>query len=540
MRELRILWGQRLRRDRWQLIIWVLGMGALTLFAASAIQQTYGQESSRAEILQVAIATPAILMLRGLPRDASLGGFMFFLIYAFLALLAGLMSTFLAVRHSRADEETGTAELIAATPAGRLTPAVATVLHGISANVLAALAVFGGFSAAGLDRDGSLLAGAAVGAVGLAFLGVALLVAQLMGTSRGANGASAALVVLAYILRGIGDAGGTPSADGLPMSAGTASCFSPIGWGQQTFAFTGGRWWPLLLPLGLAVFSGGVAWVLVERRDSGASVFGTLPGRMAARRGLRSPTALALRLQAGSIVGWGMGGLTMGLLAGSLGRAIASADTANSNITVALRAILQSQGVSLTQLMISAMFSIAGVLAAACGLQAVLRLRQEEAGGTAELLLAAPISRVHWLASYLLLGTASVVLVLSLTALGAWVSLAAAGDTSVEGQAVWETAAAQLPAALIYLAVPALVFVIWPAATIAGGWALLGAGVVMGIFGGLVGLDKSIRDLSPFTHTPVPGGPTTDWSGAWWMLGIAVVTAAVAVVAMRHRETGTA
>ncbi|WP_258229132.1 ABC transporter permease [Arthrobacter sp. HMWF013] len=540
VRELRILWGQRLRRDRWQLAIWVLGIGALTLFAASAIQQTYGEESSRAEILQVAIATPAILMLRGLPRDASLGGFMFFLIYAFLALLAGLMSTFLAVRHTRADEEAGSAELIAATPAGRLTPAVATLLHGISANVLAALAVFGGFAAAGLDREGSLLAGAATGAVGLAFLGVGLLVAQLMGTSRGANGYSSGLVVLAYLLRGIGDASGTPSADGLSMTAGASSWFSPIGWGQQTFAFTGDRWWPLLLPLGLAVVSGGAAWLLLERRDSGASVWGALPGRAAARPGLSSPTALALRLQAGSIIGWCIGGLAMGLLAGSLGSAIAAADATSNNITVALRAILQTQGVSLTQLMISAMFSIAGILAAACGLQAVLRLRQEEAGGTAELLLAAPVSRLHWLVSYLLLGAASVVLVLTLTAFGAWASLAAAGDTSVDGQAVWETAVAQLPAALIYLAVPALVFVLWPAATIAGGWALLGAGVVLGIFGGLVGLDKSIRDLSPFTHTPVPSGTTTDWSGAWWMLAIAGVAVAVAMVGMRRRETGTA
>lgn len=46
MREFRILWGQRVRRDRWQLLVWVLGIGALTLFAASAIEQTYGEEST--------------------------------------------------------------------------------------------------------------------------------------------------------------------------------------------------------------------------------------------------------------------------------------------------------------------------------------------------------------------------------------------------------------------------------------------------------------------------------------------------------------
>ena len=110
----------------------------------------------------------------------------------------------------------------------------------------------------------------------------------------------------------------------------------------------------------------------------------------------------------------------------------------------------------------------------------------------------------------------------------------------MDAAAIWETAAAQLPAALIYLAVPALVFVLWPSATIAVGWVLLGVGVVFGIFGGMVGLDQSIRDLSPFTHTPVPNGTTTDWSGASWMLAIAVVAAVVALVGMRRRETGTA
>lgn len=537
---LRILWGQRLRRDRWQLVIWVLGIGALALFAASAIQQTYGDQAGRAGILQVATATPAILMLRGLARGASLGAFTFFQIYSFLALLAGLMSTFLAVRHTRAEEESGSAELIASTPAGRLTPALATLLHGTAANVLVALAVFAGFAAKGLDPAGSLVAGAATGAVGLAFLGVGLLVAQLMGTSRGANGFSSALVVLAYILRGIGDATGTPNGDGTVMTAGAVSWFSPIGWGQQTFAFTGDRWWPLLLPLALAVICGAAAWLILERRDSGASVWGALPGRVAARRGLNGPFALALRLQAGSIIGWSLGGLAGGLLAGSLGKAIAAVDLANSNATAVLRAIIQSQGASLTQLMISVLFSIVGVLAAACGLQAILRLRQEEAAGTAELLLAAPISRIRWLTGYLALGAASVVLVMFLAGLGAWMSLTGSGDRSMDGWAVWESAAAQLPAALIYLAVPALVFVLWPSATIAAGWALLGAGVVLGIFGGMVGLDQSVRDISPFSHTPVPNGTTTDWSGAWWMLAIAVLAAVVAVMGMRRRETGTA
>ncbi|MHA7181705.1 hypothetical protein ACX80J_16485 [Arthrobacter sp. MDB2-24] len=127
-----------------------------------------------------------------------------------------------------------------------------------------------------------------------------------------------------------------------------------------------------------------------------------------------------------------------------------------------------------------------------------------------------------------------------LTAFGAWVSLTVSHGTSVEGWTVWETAAAQLPAALIYLAVPALVFVLRPSATIAMGWALLGAGVVLGIFGGMVGLDQDVRHISPFSRTPVPNGTTRDWTGAWWMLDIAVLAALTALLGMKRRAITTA
>ena len=37
MGVLLVLWGQRLRRDRWQLVSWVVAIGAFALFAAAAV-----------------------------------------------------------------------------------------------------------------------------------------------------------------------------------------------------------------------------------------------------------------------------------------------------------------------------------------------------------------------------------------------------------------------------------------------------------------------------------------------------------------------
>jgi ABC-2 type transport system permease protein len=133
-----------------------------------------------------------------------------------------------------------------------------------------------------------------------------------------------------------------------------------------------------------------------------------------------------------------------------------------------------------------------------------------------------------------------VVLVMAFAAVGAWASLAASGDTSSAVTDVWQTAADQIPAALIYLALPAAAFVLWPGSTMPLGWGTLILGVMIGLYGGMIGLDKSVRDLSPFTHTPVPSPSGSDWTGGFWMLGIAGALTAIALIAMRRREIGDA
>ena len=141
MNLLGVLLAHRIRRDRVQLLLWVLGTAALAFMAIAAVVDTFGDRAERESILRLTILAPAILVFRGTPNGAGEGEFATFLILAFLALLAGLMSTFLAVRHTRGDEEQGRAELVEATPAGRTLPTVATVAHGVLANAVLGLAV---------------------------------------------------------------------------------------------------------------------------------------------------------------------------------------------------------------------------------------------------------------------------------------------------------------------------------------------------------------------------------------------------------------
>ncbi|MGO4385636.1 ABC transporter permease [Specibacter sp. RAF43] len=539
MNTLGTLVRQRLRRDRWQLVLWIAGTGLLGLFSATAIAQSFGDAAGRANILALAVSTPAILMVRGLPQGAGLGPFTFFEIYTFLALLAGLMSTFLAVRHTRAEEESGRAELLAATPAARNLATAATVVHGVLANLGMAVAVALGFLAGRLDVGGSVCAGVAVGAAGLSFFGVGLLAAEFMRTSRGANGVAAGAVVLGYFLRGIGDASSSAGADALHRVAGWPSWISPIGWGQQVAAFGANDYLPLLLNAVFAAACVLAVFVLQSRRDTGASLLTGRAGRPAARGWLNGTPALAWRLQWPSILGWCVGGAATGLLAGSLSSLVAQINSSDEAVLNTLAKMVPGTTQTPTQLLLAVMFSIVGVMAAACAVQAVIRLRQEESGGTAELLLAAPVSRVRWLADYLFLGVVAVVLVLLSAAVFAMVSAVGAGEPAGPAGDAFAAAAAQLPAGLVYLGVVALLFVLLPGGATAAGWSVLGLGVVLGIFGSMVGLPDWAQKLSPFQHTPVPFGAGADWSGGIWMLVIAVAAAAVAVRLMRRRELHT-
>lgn len=544
MSTLGILLRQRLRRDRIQVPVWILSTGLLTLVSVSGIERAYGGYASRLSLVRLSAGTPTVLMLRGIPDGARLGSFTYFESFTYLALMAALMSTFLAVRHTRAEEESARAELIAATPAGRLTPTAATLIHGVLANLVLALVVAVCLIGGGLPAGGSLLAAVAVGGTGVAFLTLGMLAGQVVRTSRGANGLAVAAVLTAYLLRAIGDAMGRPTADGLRVISAWPSWLSPIGWGQQVRAYTAHEIGPILLQLALAAVCASAVFLLQTRRDSGASLISPRAGRAHAGPVLSSAGGLVWRLQWPSVAGWCAGAVVLGLLAGSLGPLVTSVVAQDHSIEGALRDLTTSAPGSLEQLLISVIFQFVGVLGAACATQTMIRMRQEESLGTAEILLTTSVTRVRWLAGYLANGIAAIVLVLGAGALasvlGARLAHGPSGDAGESSARAamqsLEAALAQLPVSLVFLGGMAVLVVLIPRAVTGIGWGALGAATFLGLFGGLSGLPTWIRDLSPFEHSPVPAGSSTDWSGGTWMLGIAVAAGIAALLAIRRRE----
>lgn len=523
----------QLRRERVILPIWVIGITALFAASALAITREFGDEQQRAGVVAIAAGNPAFLFLRGLPDGTSVGAVTFFQTFSFLAVLAGLMTVFLVTRHTRAEEDRGRGELILATPVGRASALGGVTVVAVSAHVALGILVTVTGSVLGLEFSGALVTGAALASVGVAFVGVAVLATHIMPSSRGSNGLGAAAVGAAYIVRGVGDAMGTAT-DASHVSASWLSLLSPIGWAQASRPFAAPQPQFLLVPFLVGCVMVAVAVIIHRRRDLGASLVAERIGRPHWVRA--SAGGLAYRLQRGTTIAWSVGTVILGLLAGALSPFVLTAVTANEELAALIRRLAPELEVDTGELFAIALLGMCATLAAAAGVQAVLRLRTEEVDGRAELLLSARLSRTGWITRHLAAAVGSTIVVAIAGGLAAGVGfILAGGDLARVGSSL-ATVAVHLPAAMIFIAVTALVFAVAPRFAVAAGWGMLVLGLIAGQLGDLIGLPGWVQDISPFHHVPAVPMEPVEPAPILIMTAVAVVLAVAAVVGIRRRD----
>jgi ABC-2 type transport system permease protein len=525
---------QRLRRDWLQLLLWILATVLMAYSGFAGVTQSYATVKDRVEVLAAVMANPVIMMFRGLPSGASEGQFLSFEVLPWLTMLAALMSTFLAVRHTRGDEEAGRTELVAATAVGRALPTIATIIHGLAANlvlgVLVALALIG----SKLDATGSWLMGATSATTGIAFLGIGLIAAQLMRTSRGANALTVWILVGTFLINGIGNVAGTPSDDLTRISSSGLVWVSPFGWAEQARPYDTDDGWPALLGVAFGLVLAIAAVALQSARDIGEGFIPARPGRIHARPALSTPHALVWRLTNGAIVGWAVGGALTGLLATKLSGLAGEISGQNPAVQQILDKI--GKAGNLEETVVSVFFTMLGILAACAAVQIVVRARQEEAHGTAENVLALPVGRVRWLADYLLVATFAIAIIVAAAMLAAFAGLAGNAHASSLAPVVAVVGLGQGLAACVFTVLTGLVFVLLPRGTIGIAWALVLLATVFGLFGPLFGLPEWTTRFSPFSVTPIVSNGDTDPRGTLWLVLVVVAGAAASLALMRRRE----
>ncbi|WP_214467682.1 ABC transporter permease [Microbacterium flavescens] len=524
----------RARRDAVQVSIWTLAVLLLAYGSSVGVTENFGSLEERTSLLSLAVANPVILLFRGLPSGPDEGAFIVFLVLPFLAMLAALMAAFLAVRHTRADEESGRADLVAATPAGRGVPFAATLVHGIIACILVGVAGALGLTLSGLGVTGSLVTGAAIAATGLVFLTVGLVAAQLFYSARAANSLTVSLLVATFIVGGVGNALGSPDDTLTRMTSSGLAWVSPFVWAENSRPFADDDVRPLLLAVAVSLVLAGIALALQAARDVGS---GVLAARRAAPHAgplLSGPVGLVWKLSAGSLVAWALGAAVVGALSTSLSAVVEEVGTGNAAVQAILER-LAAEG-SMDQGLLVTLFVMVGVLAACFGVQTVQRARQEETHGTAEPVLAAPLARGRWLGAFLLVALVGIVVITAAAVAGAGIALVATeGDGSLLGDAV-VVGAGQALAAAVFTVLTALVFALVPRLTIPLSWGIVLVAACLALFGTIFGVDEDIVALSPFAAVPLPDGDGIDPNGAVWLTVAALAGAAASVLLMRNRE----
>jgi ABC-2 type transport system permease protein len=519
------------RRDRFTLPAWVLGLSAFAAATTALWNNDLRDPVRMVEEAHVAATSPGIRVL-GLMSGPTVGAYAMVRDYLLVAVLAALMSTFAVVRHTRQGEETGRAELVGAAVVGRRAGLAAALVVTVAANVVLALVFAVAMMVAGQPATGSVTAGAAVAAVGIAFAGVAAVTVQLATSTRGASGLSAAVLGLAFLCAGVGNAAGGVDASGTRVTSAWPAWLSPIGWGQQMRPFGGDDWWPLIpVVLFFTGCAGTAAW-LAARRDFGHGMLPQRPGNGEAGRALRGPLGLAWRLQRGAFLGWLVGMLGFGLVMGGLIGQIEDASGAAREWYTRLGGsdqILDAYRASVMQM--------AAMGAAIYAVQVLLRMRGEEADGSLESILAAAVGRVRWTASHAITALLGVVGLVVVFAIGTGLTAGAVlGDPVRQVWTLIGAGAAQLPGILVLGATVIALIGLAPRAATALSWLVLIASIVLGpLFGPTLGVPQWIQDVSPFTHAPrVPAVPVD--ATAVVALSAAVVAVLVAGLAMLRRR----
>jgi ABC-2 type transport system permease protein len=519
------------RRDRVMLVAWIYVLTIVVVGTGYSFKGLYKTPAARETFASGIIHDAATLALGGPLYNDSLGALVVYKVGAGSALAAGLMSIFIVIRHTRADEEAGRLELIGSTAVGRHAALAVGVLLGVAANVVLALLIFAGLAVIGLPAGGSAAIGLAIGACGIFFAAVAAVAAQVSGGARGARGMAIGVLAASYLIMSAGAAAGTSG--GLRWLL----WLTPVGWVTQVRAYAGDSWPVLLLPVAAAAIVAACAGALSARRDLGAGLVPPRPGPPEAARSLRSPLALAWRLQRVGLAGWAGAALVYGAALGSVARHIGSFVGSGARLSNVITRLGGQSGLSDAYL--AALMSIFGLVAAGYAVSVVLRLRSEETVQHAEPVLTTSVSRLSWAGSQLIIAVAGSAVVLAAAGLGTGLAFGlSGGDAGTQVPRLLGAALAQLPAALVVGGVAAALFGLLPRSCVGGGWAALALAAVVVLLGPTLRLAQWFQDISPFTHVPkLPGGTGSTVPLAWLAL-IAVALAAAGLAGLRRRDIG--
>jgi len=529
-----------LRRDRVKSPVWILAIVAFVAANIPAVIDFYGTTYQKQLTYAASTSTSVISrVFNGPIHGPELGEIVMNETFLFTAITVAFMSTLSIVRHTRQNEETGRAELIDSAVVGRYASLTAALLVTAGADSVLGILVALVYRANGLPAASSVAAGVALTATGLVFAGIAAIVAQVSDSARGANSLSAIVIGIGFLLRGVGDGVGRIVDGGLGVASAWPSWLSPFGWGQQMYVFSEQRFWVFGLFAGLFAACTGTAYALNVHRDLGLGMIPARRGPAHAVRSLLSPLGLAWRLQRGTLRGWAVGIAVMGVSCGFI--ADEFKDLLGDNEQVADFFKQLDSDVSFSDFFFAAIIGLMAVAIGGYVVQALLRMRSEEAAGHLEPVLATGVSRPRWMLSHVSIALFGTVLLLVI--MGATTGIAYVFVAHVAWSEVLRLTGASLihvPAASVLAGFAVLVFALRPRWAVAVTWSAFAICFLTAEFGQVLKVPQWLMNISPFSHTPAAPAADVRFQPLLILAAIALGLMVAGMMAFRRRDVTTA
>jgi ABC-2 type transport system permease protein len=291
----------------------------------------------------------------------------------------------------------------------------------------------------------------------------------------------------------------------------------------------------VLVPLLAApMLLGAGAGALRGRRDTGTGLVAS-SDRHSGRPWLLGGTpAFAWRTTQGVLIGWVVAVAVYAAVVGTLVKTVV--DFVAGDPTYGR--ILEDFGVDLTDVTQGVVALLGGTLGVVFALYACWRIgavREEEASGRADHLLARPLARRRWLGWHALLALLATVLLTVLAGVALWVGAAATrasvGLTDAVGAML-----GPLPAVVLFAGLAVLCFGTAPRLTVALSVGLAVAAYLVELLGISLGLPTVVLDLSPFHHVSAMPMEPFQLLPAAVLAGLGLLTALLGIIAFERRD----
>lgn len=521
-----------LRHDSRLMAPWVT---IATLLSASSVlvyPWVFRTEADRQVLQATMAANRAVSLVFGPARDLTTAdGFNSWRTLALGGFLAALCAIFAVTRATRAQEDSGRAELLASGVLGRgsrLLVGVTVAMLGTAVlGVVAALATV----PLGGGWENSLLLTATYTATGWMFAGVAAVTSQLGADARTSNLMAVGTLGVTFVLRGFAYSVDAPS---------WTVWINPLGWMSETQpaggtdGTAGNLWWPLALAAALTAVALAAAFALQARRDFGQGLVSGMSGP--ARGRVHGPWVLALRLNRGPIISWSLAALMLGFVFATMATSMPDLLAHDSAASAVLAAGAAGQDALIGQFLVT-IINLLGITMTVPGVQVMLKVRSEEIEDRVEPIMAGAVRRRRYLGAHVALAMlSSTMYVLVAGLIIAW--RASGADLGVDLGEVMTQVVVALPAVWTVVALSVAVVGARPRAGIAA-WAGVLVSFLLTLLGPTFDLDDWVLGVSPFwhvAHTIGAGLADADLTGLGWISLVTVGFLIVGFVGFRSRD----